>query len=116
MDRADFLAKEVTGLSFEDIPSCVVFKAKTLLLDQQGCQLAFSVLPWSEAMYRYAQIKRGQGVSTIVYCRTKLDAEDAASVMRFLDMVSRWMMLICLRRVIRLCVLFSLFMPCRAGR
>lgn len=78
MGKAQFLASQVKELSFEDIPEEVIFKAKTLLLDQLGCQLAFATLPWSEATLKYAQIKRGQGDSTVVFHGVKMDAEDAA--------------------------------------
>lgn len=78
MTKTEFLSKQIVGLSYEMLPEAVRRKAKMLLLDQVGCQLAFSKLPSSEAAYRYAQIKKGQGESTVVNYGTKLDAEDAA--------------------------------------
>ncbi len=78
MSSADFLAGQVVNLSYDAIPERVVFKAKSLLLDQLGCQLAFATLPWSKAACEYARMKKGQGKSTVVFYGTKTDAEEAA--------------------------------------
>ena len=78
MSKAAVLAERAAGLRFEDLPEDVVFKAKSLLLDQLGCQLAFADLPWSQAVVRYAQLKQARGASTVVRHGLKLDAEDAA--------------------------------------
>ena len=42
------LAGFVSRLHYEDLPKAVIRKAKALILDQLGCQLAGSVLPWSK--------------------------------------------------------------------
>lgn len=78
MTKVEFLANQIGGLSYDALPEEVRRKVKMLLLDQLGCQLAFAKLPWSEAAYRYARIKKGQGESTVVNYGIKLDAEDAA--------------------------------------
>ncbi len=78
MTKTEQLAQEIVDLRYEAVPDEVISHAKTLLLDQIGCQLAFSDLPWSEAVYRYALLKKAQGNSTVVGWGTKLDAEDAA--------------------------------------
>lgn len=47
------MAQFITDINFDDLSSEVVEKAKLLILDQLGCQLAFAALPWNKAIYNY---------------------------------------------------------------
>lgn len=78
MNETTILAKQAASLSFEDLPAEVVAKAKLLLLDQLGCQLAFATLPWGKAALRYTAAKHGAGRSTVAFYGLKTNAEDAA--------------------------------------
>ena len=80
MDHSEFVAQEAAALTFEDIPSDVVEKAKYLILDNLGCQLAFSTLSWGKAAYQYISSRQAPGNSTVVYYGDKINAEDAAFV------------------------------------
>lgn len=78
MNRADVLAKNIAELKYDDIPEDVVYKAKLLIIDQLGCQIGFSGLPWSQAAHRYALRRKSAGESTVVVYGDKMNAEDAA--------------------------------------
>ncbi len=72
------LAKHAVDLSYEDLPDEVIHKAKLLLLDQLGCQLAFATLPWGRQTAAYTCAKGGTGQSTLTYYGYKTNMEDAA--------------------------------------
>jgi 2-methylcitrate dehydratase PrpD len=73
------LAAFVSRLSYESLPERVIEKAKDLILDQMGCQMAGSTMPWSKAVYEYITDCRGGGKqSTVVRYGTKTWAQDAA--------------------------------------
>jgi len=76
------LAEFVCRLKYTDLPKEVIDKAKELVLDQLGVQLACSTLPWSKIVYDYIKdIKESSGIrgeSTIVNYGLKTTAEDAA--------------------------------------
>jgi 2-methylcitrate dehydratase PrpD len=73
------LASFVSRLSYEELPRGIVEKTKDLILDQLGCQLAGSTMPWSRAVYEYVEASRGRAEeSTIVRYGTKAPAQDAA--------------------------------------
>ena len=78
MNRADFIANEINDLSFEDLPEELVERTKDLILDQLGCQLAFSGLEWGQAVHNYVLMHNTQGNSTITRYGEKMGAEDAA--------------------------------------
>ena len=79
MNETQQLAQFVTETRFSDLSSEVVEKAKGLILDQLGCQLAFAFLPWNQQIYQYV---RGKGVAggpcTVVYYGLKTGPEEAA--------------------------------------
>jgi 2-methylcitrate dehydratase PrpD len=73
------LAAFVSRLSYEALPERVIEKTKDLILDQMGCQVAGSTMPWSKAVYEYiADVKGGREESTVVRYGMKTRAEDAA--------------------------------------
>lgn len=78
MNETTILAEQAATLAYDDLPAEVVRKAKLLLLDQLGCQLAFATLPWGKAALRYTAAKRGAGRSTVAYYGLKTNVEDAA--------------------------------------
>lgn len=78
MNETTILAEQAARLTYDDLPPEVVRKAKLLLLDQLGCQLAFATLPWGKAALSYTTAKRGAGRSTIAYYGARTNAEDAA--------------------------------------
>lgn len=79
MNETKELAQFIAGLRYEDLPSKVVEKAKGLLIDLFGCQLAFSTLPWNKAVFQYTRNKSSAAQeSTVVYYGLKTSAEDAA--------------------------------------
>ena len=79
MNETKELAQFIADIEYENLTPQVIEKAKGLILDQLGCQLAFAVLPWNKAVYRYIQSKTGsKGESTIIYYGLKTTVEDAA--------------------------------------
>jgi 2-methylcitrate dehydratase PrpD len=73
------LAESIASLKYTDLSSEVINKAKELILDNLGCQLAFATLPWSKIIYQYVQEKQGsKGCSTVSYYGLKTIVEDAA--------------------------------------
>lgn len=78
MNETTVLAEHAANLTYEDLPQEVVEKAKLLILDNLGCQIAFATLPWGKAAYRYTLGKRSVGQSTLSYYGNKIAAEDAA--------------------------------------
>lgn len=60
------LARFAVELSYEDLPSDVVEKAKEIALHTWGVQLAASTVPWSQAVFRYVRAQGGVPESTVV--------------------------------------------------
>ncbi len=81
MDESRTLARFAGKLAYEDLPESVVEKTKQLILDQLGCQLAGSTLPWTRPAYEYiVEGKGGRQESTIVHYGLRTSAQDAAFV------------------------------------
>ena len=79
MNETKELSQFVYDIRYDDLIPQVIDKAKGLILDQLGCELAFSTLAWNEAVYQYVKEKANpQGVSAVVYYGLKTTAEDAA--------------------------------------
>jgi 2-methylcitrate dehydratase PrpD len=74
------LAQFVCKLTYEDLPGAVIEKTKELILDQLGCQLAGSTLPWTQPAYDYVADYGGRGESTVVGFGFRTSAQDAAFV------------------------------------
>ncbi|MBN2062558.1 MAG: MmgE/PrpD family protein, partial [Deltaproteobacteria bacterium] len=73
------LAQYITEIRYNDFNNEVIEKAKGLILDQLGCQLAFANMPWSKGIYQYVCSKKYVGgESTVTYYGLKTSAEDAA--------------------------------------
>jgi 2-methylcitrate dehydratase PrpD len=80
MEETKTLAKFAAQLRYENLPKDSIDKTKELILDQLGCQIAGSVLPWSKLAYEFATESRGPQESTIVNSGFKTSAQDAAFV------------------------------------
>ena len=79
MEEARKLAQFVKQVTYADLPKDVVAKAKELILDQMGCQLAGSTLPWSKETYKYIRdYKLPREESTVVNYGLRTIAQDAA--------------------------------------
>lgn len=79
MNETQTLARFIAEISYRDLSSEVIAKAKELILDQIGCQLAFAALPWSQLIYKYVENKHGgKEASTVTYYGLKTTTEEAA--------------------------------------
>lgn len=74
------LARHVGTLRFEDLPQPVIDKAKAIVLDALGCQLACSTLPHGRLAIDYARREAGRPDSTIIGTDLRTSAQDAALV------------------------------------
>lgn len=72
------LAEFCHDLRLVQVPSDVVDKVKLHLLDQVGCQLVGTTLPWSRTVEHYAYAYGREGSATVVMRKETLDAEAAA--------------------------------------
>jgi 2-methylcitrate dehydratase PrpD len=68
----------VAGLRFEDLPGPVVEKARQVVLDSLGGQLACSQLPHGEMAMEYARRQQGPAHATVVGSDFKTGVEQAA--------------------------------------
>ena len=80
MNETKQLAQFVNELKYEDLNPEVITKAKALVLDQLGCQLAFATLPWSQVVCQYVRDRNRTGESTVIYYGLRTTTEDAAFV------------------------------------
>jgi 2-methylcitrate dehydratase PrpD len=74
------VAQHVDRLSWEEIPDEVVAKAKDIVLDALGCQLACSTLPHGRIAIEYARRQQGRPDSTVIGTDFKTSPEHAALV------------------------------------
>ena len=58
MNETRKLAQFITDIGYHDLSDEVISKAKGLVLEQFGCQLAFATLPWSQAVYEYIRDRK----------------------------------------------------------
>lgn len=79
-ETARALAAFVSGSGYEDLPPEVVDKTKYMFLDQIGCQLASSTLPWNALVYDHARSLGSVGHSTVVGHGLETHPECAALV------------------------------------
>jgi 2-methylcitrate dehydratase PrpD len=79
-DTARALADFVSDVGYRDLPAEVVGKAKYMILDQIGCQLASSTLPWNTIVYDHVRSFGGAGRSGVVARGLETNPESAALV------------------------------------
>lgn len=81
MEETRRLVRFARELTYEDLPGKVIHKTKQLVLDQLGCQIAGSALPWTRQAYEFAmEYGSAKEESTIVNYGFKTSAQDAAFV------------------------------------
>ncbi len=81
MEESRSLARFAAKLAYQDLPENVVQKTKELILDQLGCQLAGSTLPWTRPAYEYVVDGKGERQeSTVINYGLRTSAQDAAFV------------------------------------
>jgi len=79
MNETRELAQFVTEINYRDLTEELIEKAKYLILDQLGCQLAFATMPWNKMVYQYTKARKGgREESTVTYYGLRTTAEDAA--------------------------------------
>lgn len=78
MNETRIIAEYIANFDKEKVPDPVLDKAKLHLLDQIGCQMAFSTLPWGKAALRYVLAEHASGNSTVTYYGTQTSMEKAA--------------------------------------
>lgn len=74
------LSKFVADCRFEDLSPSELTRIKECVLDQIGCQLIASTLPWNRIVYDYAAEHGAPGRCTVVGTDTQLAVLDAAFV------------------------------------
>lgn len=72
------LAEFISQLKYRDLPQPVIQKAKEVILDQVGIEIACSTLPWNKIVYEYVRSIGAMGRSTIVNFGLKTNAEYAS--------------------------------------
>ncbi len=78
MNESRDLARFVSELKYENLPSEVIARAKDLILDQVGIMMGISTLPWSKAIYEYVRDWGvGKPEATIAHYGYKTNAENA---------------------------------------
>ena len=77
MNESKRLASFLSELKYGDLAREIVEKAKNLILDQLGVELATSTTPQSVALYGYIKGFGGPGESTIVNYGDKVKTENA---------------------------------------
>jgi len=81
MNESRELARFVSELKYESLPTEVIERAKDLILDQVGIMMACSTLPWSKMVYQYATDWGDcKPESTIIYYGGKTKVENAVFV------------------------------------
>jgi 2-methylcitrate dehydratase PrpD len=81
MDETKALAEFARKLKYEDLPKEVINKTKQLILDQLGCQVAGSTLPWTKGAYEFAvDYRNAREESTIINYGLRTSAQDVAFV------------------------------------
>jgi 2-methylcitrate dehydratase PrpD len=79
MNETKELARFLVEIKYSDLPPEVIDKARVLILDQLGCELAFAGLPWNRHVYQYVLGRKGgKKESTLTYYGLKTGVEDAA--------------------------------------
>lgn len=77
---AQRLAQFIRGLEFSDIPAAAVARCRDLLLDQLGCQLIGSIMPWNQPAYRFVKENKSGGPARIVKTGERVPLDDAVLV------------------------------------
>src|SRR4051812_48905787 len=79
-DETQLLAKFAATLSYEHIPEPVCARAIDLLVDQIGCEIGCSHLPWAQQILETYRERGGRPEATIARYGDRLPIESAAFV------------------------------------
>lgn len=74
------VADYILDVDYDDLPVTVIENVKNIIVDQIGCQLVGSVLPWSRRILSYAEGYYSDGSSTILNYGLKVHPELASLV------------------------------------
>ncbi|HEY7322588.1 MAG TPA: MmgE/PrpD family protein [Candidatus Binatia bacterium] len=74
------LSLYVCGMDYRRLPPEVIDRLKGQLLDQLGCQLIGSTVPWNQSVYQFVRENKYGGPATIVNHGDKVPIDDAALV------------------------------------
>jgi 2-methylcitrate dehydratase PrpD len=74
------LAAFISGIGYDDLPPEVVEKTKYIVLDQIGCQLASSTLPWNALVFDHVRSLGCAGRSVVLGHGLRTHPEGAALV------------------------------------
>lgn len=74
------VARAVHDLRYDDLPQAVVRKAKDVVLDALGCQLACSTLPHGRIAIEFARTQAGRPDATVIGTDLRTSVEHAALV------------------------------------
>ncbi|MBM4259963.1 MAG: MmgE/PrpD family protein [Deltaproteobacteria bacterium] len=77
---AQRLAQFICQLKYGEIPAAAVSRCKDLLLDQLGCQLIGSLMPWNQPVYRFVKANKSGGPARIVKTGEPVPLDDAVLV------------------------------------
>src|SRR3954451_2582009 len=77
---AQKLADFINELDYAHLPLEVIDRSKALLLDQIGCQLIGSTMPWNGAVYQYVRQNKCGGPATVVNYGDRVPVEEAVFV------------------------------------
>jgi 2-methylcitrate dehydratase PrpD len=78
--ETETLARYVSNTAVANIPEPTRHQAKRLIIDQLGCQVGNSDLPWSRMIFRTVQELGSEGPSTVVATGAHFRCDDAAFV------------------------------------
>jgi 2-methylcitrate dehydratase PrpD len=84
MNAQETVAQKLAGficqLDFRQVPADAVERCKALLLDQLGCQLIGSIMPWNQPVYRFVKENKSGGPARIVKYGDRVPLDDAVLV------------------------------------
>jgi 2-methylcitrate dehydratase PrpD len=77
---AQRLAEFICQLDYRQIPAAAAVRCRDLLLDQLGCQLIGSIMPWTQPAYRFIRDNKSGGPARIVKTGERVPLDDAVLV------------------------------------
>jgi 2-methylcitrate dehydratase PrpD len=80
MNETQTLAEFATALTLSEIPADTRAQGKRLILDQLGCQIGSSGLPWSQHVYQTTRAFGSSGRSVIMAMGDRMRPDDAAFI------------------------------------
>jgi 2-methylcitrate dehydratase PrpD len=77
---AQKVARFICDLDYRQLPTQAVQRCKELVLDQLGCQLIGSTMPWNQPVYRFVKENKQGGPARIVTYGDRAPLDDAVLV------------------------------------